>query len=391
MTPRSAKVLAWVRRTGALLMLVGFFLPVMTIQGCEASDPPIVYTGFDLVKASPLLAAMPAYFASVAALSLIYPRIRTPVGRLFAGLACVVWSGVAAVLVGLGFQWVPDFVDGLISPRPGFWLLLVGSLGAVGSDVTESVAGGRGWLAFVRSHPVPRLGDGLLKGAAVGLCVLSVVLALVSLLPMTWFGVSLAEAQFGKPSGGIRYPADAQGAALLHGRNALLYLGPPLLFGGWVALSFLTAWGLVRGRGWAVAAVKAGTGAAVVLVGVLAFWWTAFVTEGLTAWGNLRPENLADVPFGAFVALILLAGWLFWSFWTGWVVLVSRRWLFPAKRVRVLLPEGQRWVHIPRCDGCSARLWLSEDAAELICRSCGSVYRAAIRGPQVVATRTQQA
>ncbi|HET6442604.1 MAG TPA: Trm112 family protein, partial [Phycisphaerae bacterium] len=53
---------------------------------------------------------------------------------------------------------------------------------------------------------------------------------------------------------------------------------------------------------------------------------------------------------------------------------------FPSRRVRLETAGGRLRVRVPRCPDCRARLWLSLDGAQLVCRSCGTAFAATIEG-----------
>ena len=96
-------------------------------------------------------------------------------------------------------------------------------------------------------------------------------------------------------------------------------------------------------------------------------------------WERLRFDQADEYLLWGWAAIAFLLAWLVWTWWTVRVVLGWRRRLFPSRRVRLeTARRGGLRVRVPRCPDCRARLWLSLDGSQLVCRPCGKTYAATI-------------
>ncbi|HUX01304.1 MAG: hypothetical protein WBD63_05665 [Phycisphaerae bacterium] len=100
-------------------------------------------------------------------------------------------------------------------------------------------------------------------------------------------------------------------------------------------------------------------------------------------WERLRFDQADEYLLWGWAAIAFLLAWLAWTWWTVRVVLAWRRRLFPSRRVRLETAGGRLRVRVPRCPVCRARLWLSLDGTQLVCRPCAKTDAAAIEGAQV--------
>jgi len=107
------------------------------------------------------------------------------------------------------------------------------------------------------------------------------------------------------------------------------------------------------------------------------------MTESFNMWERLRFDQADEYLLWGWAAIAFLLAWLAWTWWTVRVVLAWRRRLFPSRRVRLETAGGRLRVRVPRCPVCRARLWLSLDGTQLVCRPCAKTDAAAIEGAQV--------
>jgi hypothetical protein len=242
----------------------------------------------------------------------------------------------------------------------GFWLILGACSGIVACDLVEAGAAWVAWRRWKRSRAIPVLEYPLVRFTGLGNIVLGSVLIAVVVIGTA-----------------IRFAVDQVWPPAF----AWLFLGSEFLFfAAWGALAFLAGWGIRRGLGWARTLTRIGAWATTFLAAGLLYLTLVLMTEGFDKWERLRFDQVDNDLLWGWAAIAFLLAWLAWTWWTVRVVLGWRRRLFPSRRVRLKTAGGRLRIRVPRCPDCRARLWLSLDGAQLVCRSCGKTYAAAIEG-----------
>jgi len=351
-------VLAWIRRGLAVGILVAMLLPLVTVQGCEKDAPKITYNGWALVWEAPTLVSIPVFAVTAAGLAFVNRRVRSAVGRHILALLKIILAGAA----GTWTFWAFAFWSATMTvwTEIGTWLILGAGLGIVACDLVEAGAAWIAWRRWKRSKTIPLLEDPLVRFTGLGNIVLgSVLIAVVVIGTAIWFAVD----QVWPPA------------------FAWLFLGSAFLFfAAWGAMASLAGWGVRRGLGWARGLTHLGAWATTFLAGGLLYFTLVLMTENFDKWERLRFDQVDEDLLWGWAAIVFLLAWLVWTWWTVRVVLGWRRRLFPSRRVRLDTAAGRLRVRVPRCPDCRARLWLSLDGAQLVCRPCGTSFAATIEG-----------
>ena len=351
-------VLAWIRRGLALGVLAAMLLPLVTVKGCEKDAPKITYNGWALVWEAPTLVSIPLFAVAAAGLAFVSRRVRSAVGRHILALLKITFAGATGAWTFVcSMGWT---VFKTVWPEIGFWLVLGACLGIVVCDLVEAGAAWVAWRRWKRSRAIPVLEDPLVRFTGRGCIALGPTLITVAVLATA-----------------IRFAVDQEWPPAF----AWLFLGSEVLFfAAWGTLASLAGWGVRRGLGWARGLTRAGALATTLLAAGLLYLTLSLMTDDFDKWERLRFNQVdADLLWG-WAAIVFLLAWLAWTWWTVRVVLGWRRRLFPSRRVRLDAAAGRLRVRVPRCPDCRARLWLSLDGAQLVCRSCGTSFAAAIEG-----------
>jgi len=351
-------VLAWIRRGLAVGILAAMLLPLVTVQGCEKDAPKITYNGWALVWEAPTLVSIPVFAVAAAGLAFVNRRVRSAVGRHILALVKVILAGAA----GAWTYWAFAFWSSTMTvwAEIGFWLVLGAGSGIVACDLVEAGAAWFAWRRWKRSRTIPVLEDSLVRFAGLGNIILGSALITVVVLGTA-----------------IRFAVDQEWPPAF----AWLFLGSEFLFfAAWGALASLAGWGIRRGLGWARGLTRIGAWATTFLAGGLLYLTLVLMTmtQGFNKWECLRFDQVDNDLLWGWAAIAFLVAWLAWTWWTVRVVLGWRRRLFPSRRVRLDTAAGRLRVRVPRCPDCRARLWLSLDGAQLVCRPCGTTFAAAI-------------
>ena len=350
-------VLAWIRRGLAVGVLAAMLLPIITVQGCEKDAPKITYNGWALVWEAPTLVSIPLFAAAAAGLAFVSRRVRSAVGRQILALLKITFAGATGLWTYWAFAVWSSAME--VWPEIGFWLILGAGSGIAACDLVEAGAAWVAWRRWKRSRAIPVLEDPLVRITGVGNMALGPVLMAVVAVPTA-----------------VLLVAEGWPTAFLW-----LFIGGGLLFfAAWGALAFLAGWGVRRGLGWARSLTRVGAWATTFLAAGLLYLALVLMTDDFDKWERLSFNQVdADLLWG-WAAIAFLVAWLAWTWWTVRVVLGWRRRLFPSRRVRLETAAGRLRVRVPRCPDCRARLWLSLDGAQLVCRSCGTSFAAAIEG-----------
>lgn len=347
------RILNWVRRSFALVILISLFFPFVTMHTWCGSDYP--YTGWEAVAAAPLLALIPGFAASVVVLTFIgQSRVRTAVGRLILALFKALWTGMA-VMAALCFLFALPHGD-VPSPEVGGCMTSAAWAGIFICDLVESCVRGRQWFRWKRERPMLPVEDPVLTFVGWSLYVTG---GIPFMLLAAWEQVAL----FGMPT------TDASTMSLF---MVLLNL-PLFVLALWWVLACLAGWGLRRGLPWSLALRHVVTGISLVLfllAAALAFGPVADHVRGL---GGMQFTDM-----GVAATIILLSAWAAWNIGTLAVLLGAQRRLFPSRRVRVQTPDGPVRVSVPRCPACAARFWFDAARSQLVCRPCGTAHTAVI-------------
>jgi hypothetical protein len=334
-------------------------LPIVTVQGCEKDAPKITYNGWALVWEAPTLVSIPVFAAVAAGLTFVSRRVRSAVGRHILALLQIIFAGAAGVWTYGAFAVWSSAME--VWPEIGFWLILVACSGIIMCDLVEAGAVWIAWRRWKRSRAIPVLEDPLVRFTGRG-C--------IALGPALFTVVVLATA--------LRFAIDQEWPPAF----AWLFLGSEFLFfAAWGSLASLAGWGVRRGLGWARSLTRIGAWATTFLAGGLLYLTLVLMTQGPDKWERLRFDQVDEDLLWGWAAIAFLLVWLAWTWWTVRVVLGWRRRLFPSRRVRLeTARRGGLRVRVPRCPDCRARLWLSLDGAQLVCRSCGTAFAATIEG-----------
>jgi hypothetical protein len=352
-------VLAWTRRGLAVGILAAMLLPLVTVKGCAENDPKITYTGWGLVWEAPTLVSIPLFAVAAAGLTFVNRRVRSAAGRHILALLKIILAGAAGAWTFWAFAVWSSAME--VWTEIGFWLILAACSGIVACDLVEAGAAWVAWRRWKRNRAIPLLEDPLVRFTGRG-C--------IALGPMLIAVVVLGTA--------IRFAVDQVWPPAF----AWLFLGSEFLFfAAWGALASLAGWGIRRGLGWVRGLTLVGAWATTLLAGGLLYLTLVLMTQGFDKWERLRFDQVdADLLWG-WAAIAFLLAWLIWTWWTVRVVLGWRQRLFPSRRARLETAcRGGLRVRVPRCPDCRARLWLSLDGAQLVCRSCGTSFAAAIEG-----------
>ena len=351
-------VLAWIRRGLAVGILAAMLLPIVTVKGCEKDAPKITYNGWALVWESPTLVSIPLFAVAAAGLTFVSRRVRSAVGRHILALLKIILAGAAGAWTYWAFAVWSSTME--VWAEIGFWLILGACSGIVACDLVEAGAAWFAWQRWKRCRAIPVLEDPLVRVTGFGNLVWGSVLVAVAVIPSAIFLV-----QEGWP------PA-----------FAWLFIGGTLLFfAAWGSLASLAGWGVRRGLGWTRTLTHLGAWATTLLAAGLLYLTLVLMTQGFDKWERLRFDQVdADLLWG-WAAIAFLLAWLAWTWWTVRVVLGWRGRLFPSRRVRLeTARRGGLRVRVPQCPDCRARLWLSLDGVQLVCRPCGKAFAAAIEG-----------
>ena len=352
-------VLAWIRRGLALGVLAAMLLPLVTVKGCEKDAPKITYNGWALVWEAPTLVSIPVFAVAAAGLTFVNRRVRSAVGRHILALLKIILAGAAGVWTYWAFAVWSSAME--VWAEIGFWLILGAGSGIVACDLVEAGAAWVAWRRWKRSRAIPLLEDPLVRFTGLGNIVLgSALIAIVVLGTAIWFAVD----QVWPPA------------------FAWIFLVSAFVFlAAWGAMASLAGWGIRRGLGWARGLTRVGAWATTLLAGALLYLTLSLMTQGFDKWERLRFDQVDSDLLWGWAAIAFLLAWLAWTWWTVRVVLGWRRRLFPSRRARLeTARRGGLRVRVPRCPDCRARLWLSLDGAQLVCRSCGTSFAAAIEG-----------
>ena len=346
-------ILAWIRRGLAVAVLAAMLLPIVTVQGCEKDAPKIAYTGWGLVGESPTLVSIPLFAAAVAGLTLVSRRVRSAVGRHIVALLKILFAGAAGIWTYWGFGiWSATMT---VWAEIGLWLILGACSGIVACDLVETGAAWVAWRRWKRSRAIPLLEDPLVRLTGLG--------GIVWGLLLTFLGVCYAVTEV--------WP---EAPAWIFLVSAFLFLA------AWGTLSSLAGWGMRRGLGWARGLTRVGAWATTLLAAGLLYLTLILMTQGFDKWERLRFDQVDENLLRGWAAIAFLVAWLAWTWWTVRVVLGWRQRLFPSRRVRLDTAGGRLRVRVPRCPDCRARLWLSLDGTQLMCRPCGTAFAATIEG-----------
>ncbi len=356
-------VLAWIRRGLAVTVLAAMLLPLVTVQGCEPDAPKITYTGWALVLEAPTLVSIPLFAVFAAGLTFVNRRVRSAVGRHILALLKIILAGAAGAWTYWAFAvWSSTMT---VWTEIGFWLILGACSGIVACDLVESGAAWIAWRRWKRSRAIPPrrdiplLEDPLVRFTGRGCIALGPLLVAVVVISSAVFLVQEGWS-----------PA-----------FAWLFLGSEFLFfAAWGAMASLAGWGVRRGLGWARGLTRVGAWATTFLAGGFLYLTLVLMTQDFDKWERLRFDQVDGDLLWGWAAIAFLLAWLAWTWWTVRVVLGWRRRLFPSRRVRLETAVGRLRVRVPRCPDCRARLWLSLDGAQLVCRSCGTSFAATIEG-----------
>jgi len=352
-------VLAWIRRGLAVAVLAAMLLPIVTVKGCEADAPKITYTGWALVREAPTLVSIPLFVVAAAGLTFVSRRVRSAVGRHILALVKVILAGAAGAWTYWAFAVWSSAME--VWAEIGFWLILGACSGIAACDLVEAAASLIAWRRWKRSRAIPVLEDPLVRFTGFGnIALRPALIAVVVLGTAIWFAVD----QVWPPA------------------VTWLFLGSEFLFfAAWGALASLAGWGVRRGLGWARGLTRIGAWATTFLAGGLLYLTLVLMTQDFNEWERLRLDQVDNNLLWGWAAIAFLLAWLVWTWWTVRVVLGWRGRLFPSRRVRLeTARRGELRVRVPRCPDCRARLWLSLDGAQLVCRSCGTAFAAAIEG-----------
>ena len=360
-------VLAWIRRGLAVGVLAAMLLPLVTVQGCEKDAPKITYAGWALVWKTPTLVSIPLFAVAAAGLTFVSRRVRSAVGRHILALLKIIFAGAAGAWTYWAFVvWLNAMGKVMVWAEIGFWLILGAGSGIVACDLVEAGAAWAAWRRWKRSRAipprrdVPLLEDPLVRFTGLGNIALGPALIAVVVLGTA-----------------IRFAIDQEWPPAF----IWLFLGSEFLFfAAWGSLASLAGWGVRRGLGWARTLTHLGAWATTFLAGGLLYLTLTLMTQGFDKWERLRFDQVDNDLLWGWAAIAFLVAWLAWTWWTVRVVLGWRRHLFPSRRVRLDTAAGRLRVRVPRCPDCRARLWLSLDGAQLVCRSCGTTFAAAIEG-----------
>jgi hypothetical protein len=349
-------VLAWIRRGLAVGILAAMLLPLVTVKGCEAGAPKITYTGWALVWEAPTLVSIPLFAVAAAGLTFVSRRVRSAVGRHILALLKTFFAGAAGIWTFWAFAiWSATMT---VWTEIGIWLILGAGLGIVACDLVEAGAAWVAWRRWKRSKTIPVLEDPLVRFTGRGCITLGPVLIAIVVL-----GTALRFAIYQE------WPP------------AFLWLfigGALLFFAAWGTLASLAGWGIRRGLGWARGLTRVGAWATTLLAGALLYLTLSLMTQDFNRWERLRFDQADEDLLWGWAAIAFLLAWLAWTWWTVRVVLGWRQRLFPSRRARLETAAGRLRVRVPRCPECRARLWLSLDGVQLVCRSCGTTFAAAI-------------
>jgi hypothetical protein len=242
----------------------------------------------------------------------------------------------------------------------GFWLILGACSGIVACDLVEAGAAWIAWRRWKRNRAIPVLEDPLVRvtgraGIASGL-----LFGALGVLPTVGYAVV---------------------DNLTTANDWWIFLVSAFLFlAAWGALASLAGWGIRRGLGWARTLTRVGAWATTLLAAGLLYLTLNLMTQDFDKWERLRFDQVDEDLLWGWAAIAFLVAWLAWTWWTVRVVLGWRRRLFPSRRVRLETAGDKLRIRVPRCPDCRARLWLSLDGAQLVCRSCGKAFAAAIEG-----------
>jgi hypothetical protein len=342
------RILKWSRRILAVVVLGVLPLPFVTMHGCSASH---TYTGLEAVSNAPLLLSIPLFAVVVIALTFLNRRPATAIGRLVLALLKIIWVAVC-------WGWTAVFL-GCLTPdltataEIGGSIVIGAVLGILACDFIESRQRWIAWRRWRREHPIPLIGDPLLRITRWAICLWSGVLALVAL----GYGIVMV----------------AQSCLDL--RVLMLLTSLVLLFLAWLALAGLAGWGIRRGLRWAYVLQHSGSYAALACIAPSTWAILDYMTSSFSKLRtDVEPQVWLVVPT-VFWALV--------TWWTVRVVMGWRRRMFPARRVRCQTPQGTHKVRVPACPACGSRLWLSLDGAHLVCRPCGTSHDAALAGGEL--------
>ena len=343
------RVLNWVRRSFALIILISLFLPFVTVRSaCHHSTS---YGGWEAVGTCPLLLIIPVFAVSVVVLTFVgRKRVRTATGRFLSALLKALWTGMAAIVTWCLLHLLPD--HDFPEPQWGGGLALASWAGIFVSDVIESHICWRDWARWKHANPRLPIEDPCLNLTGWSLYVTG---GIPFFLAIAWQNVLLLTA------------TDIVVGFILPLNAAFFTLAL------WWALACFTGWGLRRGLYWSFVLRHIVAAFSILLtVGVM------LLVAGSAAdlFRDISRPDLAGVG-AALTATALLA----WAVWNIGVVVLLRGWcrrFFPAKRVRLRTPEGMRKVLVPRCPSCRARLWFNRDTSQLVCRPCGAAHDAVI-------------
>jgi len=355
-------VLAWIRRGLAVGVLAAMLLPFVTVKGCEKDASKITYTGWALVREAPTLVSIPVFAAAAAGLTFVSRRVRSAVGRHILALLKITFAGAAGLWTYWAFAVWSSAME--VWAEIGFWLILGAGLGIVACDLVEAGAAWVAWRRWKATRAIPVLEDPLVRFTGLGN---------IALGPALIAFVVLATA--------IRFAVDQEWPPAF----AWLFLGSEFLFfAAWGAMVSLAGWGVRRGLGWARGLTRVGAWATTLLAAGLLYLTLVLMTQGFDKWERLRFDQVDEGLLWGWAVIAFLLVWLAWTWWTVRVVLGWRRRLFPSRRVRLeTARRGGLRVRVPRCPACRARLWLSLDGAQLVCRPCGKAFAAAIEGDAV--------
>ena len=357
-------ILAWIRRGLALGILAAMLLPIVTVKGCEKDAPKITYNGWALVWEAPTLVSIPVFAVAAAGLTFVSRRVRSAVGRHILALLKIILAGAAGIWTFWAFAVWSSAME--VWAEIGFWLILGACSGIVACDLVETGAAWVAWRRWKRNRAIPPrrdiplLEDPLVRFTGRGCIALGPTLIAVIVL-----------------GAAISFAVDKEWPPAF----AWLFVGSAFLFfAAWGSLASLAGWGIRRGLGWARGLTRVGAWATTLLAGGLLYLTLVLMTQGFDKWERLCFDQVDGDLLWGWAAIAFLLAWLAWTWWTVRVVLGWRRRLFPSRRVRLDTAAGRLRVRVPRCPDCRARLWLSLDGAQLVCRSCGTTFAATIEG-----------
>ena len=138
----------WIVRTGALLILLGYVLPSVTVSCSAMPGVGQTFSIYDMSNDEPLLFLIPISGLAILALAFLNPQNQAQTSRFFWGQLAAVGVSMISILVTMASVSNQVGQYGLeVSPEAGIFVLILGYLGVGGGLILQ-------WMEMNRDSPV---------------------------------------------------------------------------------------------------------------------------------------------------------------------------------------------------------------------------------------------